>query len=118
QEVEVTVFDRLPVPHGLARHGVAPDHVDTRAVADLFTAIENEPGFTYRLGVDVGTDVTARELAVHHHAVIYATGAGTDRPLGIPGTDLPGSTSATEVVAWYNDHPHHVDTHVPLHHER
>lgn len=117
-DVEVTVFDRLPVPYGLARHGVAPDHVDTRAVADLFTAIENEPGFTYRLGVDVGTDVTARELAEHHHAVIYATGAGTDRPLGIPGTDLPGSTSATEVVAWYNDHPHHVDTHVPLNHER
>src|SRR5690606_17262636 len=50
--VEVTVFDRLPVPHGLARHGVAPDHTDTRAVADLFTAIEDQPGFTYRLGVN------------------------------------------------------------------
>ena len=117
-DVEVTVFDRLPVPHGLARHGVAPDHVDTRKVADLFTAIANEPGFTYRLGVDVGRDISAQELAEHHHAVVYATGAGTDRPLGIPGTDLPGSTSATEVVAWYNDHPHHVDTHVPLDHER
>lgn len=116
--VEVTVFDRLPVPHGLARHGVAPDHLSTRAVADLFTAIEDEPGFDYRLGVEIGRDVTAAELAAHHHAVIYATGAGTDRPLQIPGVDLPGSTSATEVVAWYNNHPDHVDTHVPLHHER
>ncbi|NLD86267.1 MAG: FAD-dependent oxidoreductase [Actinomycetales bacterium] len=116
--VQVTVFDRLPVPHGLARHGVAPDHVATRAVADLFTAIENEPGFDYRLGVDVGRDVTADELAAHHHAVIYATGAGTDKPLPIPGTDLTGSTSATEVVAWYNGHPDHVDAHVPLDHER
>ena len=116
--VEVTVFDRLPVPHGLARHGVAPDHLSTRAVADLFTAIEDEPGFDYRLGVEIGRDVTADELAAHHHAVIYATGAGTDRPLQIPGVDLPGSTSATEVVAWYNNHPDHVDTHVPLHHER
>ncbi len=118
EDVEVTVFDRLPVPHGLARHGVAPDHVDTRGVAELFRAIAGEPGFTYRLGVDVGTDISAQELAEHHHAVIYATGAGTDRPLGIPGTDLPGSTSATEVVAWYNDHPDHADTHIPLHHER
>lgn len=116
--VEVTVFDRLPVPHGLARHGVAPDHTDTRAVADLFAAIESEPGFEYRLGVHIGQDISADELAAHHHAVIYATGAGTDRPLTVPGTDLPGSTSATEVVAWYNNHPDHVDAHVPLDHER
>ncbi|MBB1021291.1 FAD-dependent oxidoreductase, partial [Dietzia sp. E1] len=116
--VEVTVFERLPVPHGLARHGVAPDHTSTRAVADLFRAIEEQPGFGYRLGVHVGEDVTAAELAAHHHAVVYATGAGTDRPLDIPGTDLPGSTSATEVVAWYNDHPDHADAHVPLDHER
>lgn len=116
--VQVTVFDRLPVPHGLARHGVAPDHLSTRTVADLFTAIEDEPGFEYRLGVEIGRDLTAAELAGHHHAVIYATGAGTDRPLQIPGVDLPGSTSATEVVAWYNNHPDNVDTHVPLDHER
>ena len=116
--VEVTVFDRLPVAHGLARHGVAPDHTSTRAVADLFAAIETQPGFRYRLGVDVGTDVTAAELAAEYDAVVYATGAGTDRPLGIPGVDLPGSTSATRVVAWYNDHPDHADEYVPLDHER
>ncbi|HJC28648.1 MAG TPA: FAD-dependent oxidoreductase [Candidatus Dietzia intestinipullorum] len=116
--VEVTVFDRLSVPHGLARHGVAPDHTDTRAVADLFAAIESQPGFTYRLGVRIGEDLTAAELAQHHHAVVYATGAGTDRPLDIPGTGLAGSTSATEVVAWYNNHPDHVDANVALHHER
>ncbi|MCT1433154.1 FAD-dependent oxidoreductase [Dietzia maris] len=116
--VEVTVFDRLPVPHGLTRHGVAPDHTSTRAVADLFTAIEEQPGFGYRLGVHVGEDITAEEVAAHHHAVVYATGAGTDRPLDIPGVDLPGSTSATRVVGWYNDHPDHADADVPLDHER
>lgn len=66
----------------------------------------------------MGRDVTLAELAAHHHAVLLATGAGTDRPLEIPGTDLPGFTSATEVVAWYNDHPDHTGAHVPLHHER
>src|SRR5699024_5502286 len=71
-----------------------------------------------RLGVHVGEDVTAAELADHHHAVIYATGASSDRRLEIPGIDLPGSTSATEVVAWYNGHPEHTEAHVPLHHER
>lgn len=116
--VEVTVFDRLPVPHGLARHGVAPDHLNTRSVANLFTAIEDQPGFDYRLGVQIGKDVSAAELAAYHHAVVYATGAGTDRPLDIPGTELPGSTSATAVVAWYNNHPDHVGAQVSLEHER
>ncbi|WP_291082643.1 FAD-dependent oxidoreductase [Dietzia sp. UBA5065] len=116
--VEVTVFDRLAVPHGLARHGVAPDHPRTRSVTDLFALIEAQPGFEYRLGVEIGRDLTADQLAARHHAVIYATGAGTDRPLDVPGSDLPGSMSATEVASWYNAHPDHVDTRVPLHHHR
>ncbi|GAA1712876.1 FAD-dependent oxidoreductase [Dietzia cercidiphylli] len=116
--VEVTVFDRLPVPHGLARHGVAPDHPRTRSVTDLFALIEAQAGFTYRLGVEIGRDVTVDELAAAHDAVVYATGASTDRPLEIPGTGLPGSMSATEVVSWYNGHPDHVEARVPLDHER
>ncbi|AVZ40769.1 MULTISPECIES: FAD-dependent oxidoreductase [unclassified Dietzia] len=116
--VEVTVFDRLPVPHGLARHGVAPDHARTRSVTDLFTLIENQSGFTYRLGVEIGRDLGVGDLAAHHDAVVYATGASTDRPLDIPGTGLPGSMSATQVVSWYNGHPDHVDARVPLDHER
>ncbi|MFN3339125.1 MAG: FAD-dependent oxidoreductase [Dietzia sp.] len=116
--VEVTVFDRLSVPHGLARHGVAPDHPRTRSVTDLFTLIERQPGFDYRLGVGIGSDVTADELAAHHHAVLYATGASADRPLDIPGVQRHGSMSATEVVSWYNGHPDHADTLVPLDHER
>ena len=116
--VAVTVFDRLAVPHGLARHGVAPDHPRTRAVTDLFALIEAQPGFDYRLGVEIGRDLTVDELAAQHHAVVYATGASTDRPLDIPGIDRRGSMSATEVVSWYNAHPDHVDTRVPLDHER
>jgi ferredoxin--NADP+ reductase len=41
----------------------------------------------------------------HYTAVVYATGAQTDKSLGIPGEDLPGSWAATEFVAWYNGHP-------------
>ena len=116
--IEVTVFDRLSVPHGLARFGVAPDHGRTRAVSELFRKIEGQPGFRYRLGVDVGGDISPVELAAHHSAVIYATGASTDRPLDIPGIELPGSTSATEVVAWYNGHPDAAGARVHLDHER
>ncbi|MEU3499233.1 FAD-dependent oxidoreductase [Streptomyces hundungensis] len=103
--VRVTVYDRLPTPYGLARAGVAPDHQDTKRVTELFRAIESQPAFSYRLGVEVGTDVTHADLMRHHHAVIYAVGAATDKRLGIDGENLPGSICATDFVAWYNGHP-------------
>ncbi|MQY26581.1 FAD-dependent oxidoreductase [Nocardia aurantia] len=105
--VAVTVLERLPVPYGLARHGVAPDHARTRQVSRLFDVIAAQPGFGSYLNVTVGEDVSQEDLLRHFHAVIYAAGAATDRKLGIPGEGLPGSTSATAFVAWYNGHPDH-----------
>jgi ferredoxin--NADP+ reductase len=116
--VGVTVIDRLPTPYGLVRAGVAPDHPETRSITDLFRAIEDQPGFDYALGLDVGTDITHDELLDHHHAVVYATGVSRDRTLGIEGESLPGSMSATEFVAWYNGHPDHVDLQPELGTER
>jgi ferredoxin--NADP+ reductase len=55
--------------------------------------------------VEIGVDVSHSELMRHYTAVVYATGAQTDKSLGIPGEDLPGSWAATEFVAWYNGHP-------------
>ncbi|MEU9099982.1 FAD-dependent oxidoreductase [Streptomyces sp. NPDC048361] len=103
--VRVTVYDRLPTPYGLARAGVAPDHQDTKRVTELFRAIESQAAFSYRLGVEVGTDVTHADLLREHHAVIYAVGAATDKRLGIEGEELTGSISATDFVGWYNGHP-------------
>ncbi|MCW2771616.1 MAG: 4Fe-4S ferredoxin [Aeromicrobium sp.] len=116
--VEVTVLDRLPTPHGLVRAGVAPDHAATRTVDELFRQIEDQPGFAYVLGVDVGRDITHAELAERHHAVVYATGAARDRRLGVPGEDLSGSATATAFVAWYNGHPDHADDFFDLTGER
>ncbi|MFF5970177.1 FAD-dependent oxidoreductase [Streptomyces sp. NPDC012769] len=102
---QVTLVDRLPVAGGLVRYGVAPDHPATKRIGDTFARFHTHPRVRMYLGVDVGTDVTADELAAHHDAVVYAVGAATDRRLGIPGEDLPGSVSATTFVAWYNAHP-------------
>lgn len=106
---EVTVIDRLPSPWGLVRAGVAPDHFTTRNVTDVFRGTASRPGFAYRLGVEVGRDVTHEQLLEHHDAVIYAYGASGDQRLGIPGEDLPGSHPAVELVAWYNGHPDYAD---------
>ncbi|MFB7361112.1 FAD-dependent oxidoreductase [Streptomyces hydrogenans] len=102
---EVTLIDRLPVAGGLVRYGVAPDHPATKGAGDTLARFHTHPRATVRLGVEIGEDVTPEELAAHHDAVVYAVGAPSDRRLGIPGEDLPGSLSATSLVSWYNAHP-------------
>jgi ferredoxin--NADP+ reductase len=107
--VEVDVFDRLATPWGLVRAGVAPDHPKIKSVSRVFEKTARSAGFRFWGNVDVGTDLTHSELLEHYHAVLYATGAPTDRRLGIPGENLPGSHAATEFVAWYNGHPDYSD---------
>lgn len=102
---EVTLVDRLPAAGGLVRYGVAPDHQATRKAGDAFARFHTHPRVRMHLGLEVGRDVTAEELAAHHDAVIYAVGAAADRRLGVPGEDRTGSVSARTVVAWYNAHP-------------
>jgi ferredoxin--NADP+ reductase len=117
-EIRVDVFDRLPTPYGLVRAGVAPDHQHTKAVETLFRQIEEQPGFRYFLGVEVGRDVTRAELEERYDAVVYSVGASADRPLGVPGEHLPGSHSATDLVGWYNGHPDKQDLALDLGTER
>ena len=103
--VEVDMFERLPTPWGLVRLGVAPDHPKLKTVSRAFEKIAERPGFRFLGNVEVGRDIGHADLARLYDAVVYAVGAQTDRRLGIPGEDLPGSWPATEFVAWYNAHP-------------
>src|SRR6478735_1506402 len=116
--VEVDLIDRLPTPWGLVRLGVAPDHPNIKAVSRAFERIAVHPGFRFLGNVEVGRDVTHPELADLYGAVVYAFGAQTDRRLGIPGEELPGSWPATAFVAWYNGHPDFQDLEFDLSHER
>jgi ferredoxin--NADP+ reductase len=103
--VEVDLIERLPTPWGLVRLGVAPDHPKIKSVSRAFERIALQPGFRFLGNVEVGRDVQHAELLDLYDAVVYAVGAQSDRRMGIPGEDLPGSWAATEFVAWYNGHP-------------
>ena len=116
--VEVDMVERLPTPWGLVRLGVAPDHPQLKTVSRAFEKIAARPGFRFLGNVEVGRDVTHEELAALYDAVVYAVGSQTDRRLGIPGEDLPGSWAATELVAWYNGHPDYQHLEFDLSHER
>ena len=107
--VEVDMFDRLPTPYGLVRFGVAPDHQRIKTVTRNFAETAVDPHFRFYGGVEFGRDLTFQDLRDLYHAVLFATGAQTDKRMGIPGEDLRGSHPATEFVAWYNGHPDYRD---------
>ena len=116
--VRVNVFEKLPTPYGLVRAGVAPDHQSTKKVTQLFDRVARHRHFRYYLNVEIGKHLSHADLLAHHHAVLYAVGAPDDRRLDIEGMGLPGTGTATELVAWINGHPDFTDLPVDLSHER
>jgi ferredoxin/flavodoxin---NADP+ reductase len=118
ESIEVDMIERLPTPWGLVRLGVAPDHPKLKSVSRAFEKIALKPGFRFVGNVEVGQHLLHADLVRLYDAVVYAVGSQTDRRLGIPGEDLPGSWSATEFVAWYNGHPDFQDVEFDLNVER
>ena len=104
-DVTVAVLDRLPVPFGLVRYGVAPDHPSIRSIRSTLERTLDTPGVTFYGDVHIGRDLTVDELRANVDAVVYAYGASSDRRLGIGGEELPGSLAAPELVTWYTGHP-------------
>jgi ferredoxin--NADP+ reductase len=111
---EVDMFERLPTPWGLVRSGVAPDHPKIKSVTRVYEKTAAHPRFRYYGNITFGLHVSREDLLRHYHAIVYATGSPSDRPLGIPGEGLSGSHAATEFVGWYNGHPDHTDLEVDL----
>lgn len=115
---QVDMFDRLPTPFGLVRYGVAPDHPKIKSVTKVYEKLASDPRFRFFGNVEFGKHVCLNDLRGYYHQILYATGAQTDRRMGIPGEDLIGSHPATEFVAWYNGHPDYRDHQFDLSVER
>ena len=110
----IDILDRYPVPYGLIRFGVAPDHQSLKAVSKRYDKVAETDGVGFIGNVCVGSDVSVDELLELYDAVILAIGAPHDRKLGIPGEDLPGVIGSAEFVGWYNGHPDFADLDPPL----
>jgi len=108
-KARIDILDRYPVPYGLIRFGVAPDHQSLKAVSKRYDKVAESAGVDFIGNVAVGGDVSVAELLDLYDAVILATGAPHDRNLGIPGEDLPGVVGSAEFVGWYNGHPDFAD---------
>jgi ferredoxin--NADP+ reductase len=113
-KARVDIIDRYPVPYGLIRFGVAPDHQSLKAVSKRYDKVAESAGVDFIGNVTVGRDVSIAELLDLYDAVILATGAPHDRKLGIAGEELPGVIGSAEFVGWYNGHPEFADLDPPL----
>ncbi|MFL0577785.1 FAD-dependent oxidoreductase [Dietzia sp. 179-F 9C3 NHS] len=105
REIVVDLLDSLPVPFGLLRHGVAPDHPRIKGIARTLQEIGADPRIRFLGNVEFGRDLSLDDARRLYHAVLFSTGALTDRDLGIPGEDLEGSYGAAQFVTWYDGHP-------------
>jgi NADPH-dependent glutamate synthase beta subunit-like oxidoreductase len=114
EDVRVDIIDRLPVPFGLIRFGVAPDHQSIKAVSGRYEKVALSENVRFVGNVTVGKDVSVDELQDLYDAVVLATGAPDDRKLEIPGGDLPGVYGSAAFVGWYNGHPDFADLEPPL----
>jgi NADPH-dependent glutamate synthase beta subunit-like oxidoreductase len=114
EKVGIDILDRLPVPYGLIRFGVAPDHQSIKAVAKRYEKVALTPGVRFLGNVHLGADVSVEELLHYYDAVVLATGAPHDRRLGVPGDDLSGVIGSAAFVGWYNGHPDFADLDPPL----
>jgi ferredoxin--NADP+ reductase len=110
----IDMIERLPTPWGLVRSGVAPDHPKIKSVSKVFEKIAQEDSFRLFANVELGKDVSLKDLRENYDAVVLATGSATGRKLGIKGEDLPNCISAADFVPWYNAHPDFKDVSVDL----
>jgi len=104
-EVQVDIFDMLPVPYGLIRTGVAPDHQSIKAVSRRYEATNLTDNVRFVGNVMIGKDISVAELKELYDAVVLATGAPHDRKMGLPGEDLRNVFGSAAFVGWYNGHP-------------
>jgi ferredoxin--NADP+ reductase len=113
-QAKIDIIDRYPVPYGLIRFGVAPDHQSLKAVSKRYDQVAAGQSVRFVGNVNVGEDISVEELIGVYDAVILAIGAPHDRKLGIPGEELPGVVGSAEFVGWYNGHPDFADLAPPL----
>lgn len=108
QTVCVDIFEKLPVPFGLVRYGVAPDHPEVKNATNTFEEVAANPRFRFFGNINIGKDIKAVDLQSIYNAVVFAYGADDDKKLNIPGEDGEGVIPARSFVGWYNGLPAHV----------
>ena len=111
---QVDIYEALPVPFGLVRYGVAPDHPEVKNCISTFTKVGLQDRVEFLGNTALGRDVRLADLLENYHAVLCTYGASQDRVLGVPGENLENVVSARDLVSVYNGAPGSEGTKVNL----
>lgn len=112
--VNIDIIDKLPVPYGLIRYGVAPDHPEVKNVINQFSKVAQKDNVNFYGNIALGKDITLSQLRQHYHAVLLTYGAEEDRLLGIENENGHNIIAARNFVGWYNGLPSDKDLKVDL----
>ena len=72
-DVRIDIFDALPVPYGLIRTGVAPDHQSIKGVSRRYEKTALTENVRFVGNVTIGESVSVAELQELYDAVVLAT---------------------------------------------
>ena len=97
----------MPVPFGLVRFGVAPDHPEVKSVSNDFNSVLSDPRVRFIGNIEVGRDIKLTELISYYDATVLSYGSQSERSLAIPNRNLKNIFPARSFVNWYNSHPDH-----------
>ncbi|XP_035429419.2 NADPH:adrenodoxin oxidoreductase, mitochondrial [Spodoptera frugiperda] len=114
ESVNIDILEKLPVPFGLIRYGVAPDHPEVKNVINQFTKVAQQPNVNFYGNITLGKDVHLHQLRQHYDAVLLSYGAEEDKTLGIENEDATNVVAARRFVGWYNGLPCDKDFKVDL----
>jgi len=67
------VYERLPVPFGLVRYGVAPDHPEVKNVVNNFNKVLSHPHVKFVGNVTVGEDIPLTKLIESYDAILLVS---------------------------------------------
>ena len=98
-KARIDLFEKLPVPFGLVRYGVAPDHPSIKFIASALEKTLDNPDIHLYCDVEFGKDVTLDDLLARYDAVLFATGAVKDKPLSAENVAVIGGGNVAMDVA-------------------
>jgi NADPH-dependent glutamate synthase beta subunit-like oxidoreductase len=97
----VTVYEKLPEAGGMLRYSIPPFRLPKEVVRRQIQALE-QMGIIFKVGVNVGRDISLKDLRGRFDAVFVAGGTWKPLLLGVPGEDASGVYYALDYLKKIN----------------
>ena len=98
---KITIYDRYDRPGGLLIYGI-PNFKLEKFVVERRTNLLKESGIEFKQNIEIGKDLTLKEIREKHDAVLISTGVYKPREINLPGDDLKNIFPAMDFLTASN----------------